>query len=198
MSIPEDEIERVLESLIPLMREELVTGKANLGAVVHHTGGRIYPGDPNDQEGLRAWLASLAQEPQGEVSRKKITGAFVTNIVANMCGSASDISQYKFHDCGTGTNAEANTDVALQTEISTPTTRATGTQVAGGTATAPTYTSVATTGPHPAGSVTEHIIATTAARTTTAIMDRSVFTAIPINLNDYITWTYVATFNAEA
>ena len=178
MSIPEEEIQRVLETLGPLMRRELMVGKAELSAVVQHADGRV--------------------TQLGVISRKKITGAFVTNIVANMCGTASDIAQYKFHDCGTGTNAEVNTDTTLQTEISTPTTRATGTQVAGGTATAPTYTSVATTGPHPAGSVTEHIIATTAARTTTAIMDRSVFTAIPINLNDYITWTYVATFNAEA
>ena len=176
-----------------------MVGKAELSAVVHHTDGEVYPGDPDDQEGLRAWLATKQAESKGVVSRKKITGAFVTNIVANMCGTASDISQYKFHDCGTGTNAEANTDVALQTAISTPTTRATGTQVAGGTATAPTYTSVATTGPHPAVTISEHIICTTAARTTTAIMDRSLPSpAFAINLNDYVTWTYVATFNAEA
>lgn len=191
---------RHLTAIPPLMRGEVMMATCELRATVHRTGGAVFPGDPADQEELRAWLAQFPAEHMGVVSRKKVTGAFVTNLVANMCGTASDIAQYRYHDAGTGVNAEANTDVALQTEISSPTTRATGTQVAGGTAIAPTYQTVATLGPLPTATITEHIIATTAARTTTSILDRSVFSASPIASvsGDYWTADYTVTFNAEA
>lgn len=135
--------------------------------------------------------------PNGLLSRKKVTGEFVTDIVANMVTETSAFGDYKYHDSGTGTTAEANTDGDLVTPAG-PTTRATGTQVAGGTATAPTYTSVGTIAYTSTLAITEHAIFNTAARATTAILDRSVFTAVNVVNGDSIEFTYVLTINAEA
>lgn len=73
----------------------------------------------------------------GLASMRVVTTAGVNFIVARMTGSsAANIANYKYHGIGTGTNAEASSDTALQTEITTAynpdNTRATATQATGG------------------------------------------------------------------
>jgi hypothetical protein len=101
---------------------------------------------------------------------------------------------YKYHDCGTGATAEANTQTALVTPYGGS--RATGTQVAGGTATAPTYTSVGTVSFTGSLAIQEHGLFNAAASGT--MMDRSLFTTVNVINGDSIQFTYVLTINAEA
>jgi hypothetical protein len=158
----------------------LAIGKAELSMVVIRADGTV--------------------EDRGVVSRKKVTGAFVTDIVnclsktAPYNASAAVFQDYKYHDCGTGVTAEANTQTALVTPYGGA--RATGTQVAGGTATAPTYTSVATISFTGTLAITEHAIFN--ASTVGTMMDRSVFAAVNVINGDSIQFTYVLTINAEA
>ena len=152
----------------------LAIGKAELSAVVYRADGRV--------------------EKLGTISKKKVTGAFVTDIVANMVTDTTVFGDYKYHDCGTGTTAEANTQTALVTAFGGA--RVAGTQVAGGTAAAPTYTSVATISFTSTLAITEHGVFN--ASTAGTLLDRSVFTAVNVVNGDSIQFTYVMTINAEA
>ena len=169
--------QRRLASTRDLYAGRLAIAHATLEATVFRADGRI--------------------ERLGVIARKKVTGEFVTFIVANMVTDTTEIGDFKFHDSGTGVAAEANTDGDLGTPAG-PTTRATGTQVQGGTAAAPTYTSVGTIAYTGTLAITEHGVFTTAARTSTVLMDRSVFAAINVVSGDSIQFTYVLTINAEA
>lgn len=137
---------------------------------------------------------------KGVVCRKKVTGAFVTDIVNCLAvaspynSSTTAFQAYKYHDCGTGTTAEANTQTALVTAYGGS--RATGTQVAGGTSTAPTYASVATISFTSTLAITEHAVFNASSSGT--MMDRSVFTAVNVVSGDSIQFTYTLTINAEA
>lgn len=136
----------------------------------------------------------------GIVCKKKVTGAFVTDIVNCLAVaspynvSTTAFQAYKYHDSGTGSTAEANTQTALVTPWGGS--RTTGTQVAGGTATAPTYTSVATTAYNNTFAIVEHAVFN--ASSTGTMMDRSLFSAINVVNGDSIQFTYVLTINAEA
>lgn len=157
-----------------LFMGRIAVGKAELNAVVYRADGRT--------------------ESLGTISRKKVTGAFVTDIVSNMVTDTTAFGDYKFHDCGTGTTAEANTQTALVTPFGGA--RVSGTQVAGGTSTAPTYTSVATISFTSTLAITEHAVFN--ASTSGTMLDRSVFAAINVVNGDSIQFTYTLTINAEA
>ncbi len=152
----------------------IAVGKAELNAVIYRADGSI--------------------ENIGTISKKKVTGAFVTDIVSNMVTDTTAFGDYKYHDCGTGATAEANTQTALVTPFGGA--RVAGTQVAGGTSTAPTYTSVATISFTSTLAITEHGIFN--ASTVGTLLDRSVFAAINVVNGDSIQFTYVLTINAEA
>ena len=157
-----------------LLMGRLTVGKAELGLVhIKADGTRI---------------------DHGIVSRKKITGAFVTFIVAQMVTDSTEIGDFKYHDSGVGITAEANTDTIIETTDGES--RVAGTQVAGGTATAPTYTSVATISYTTSKAITEHGIFSQAVAGT--LLDRSVFAAVNVVNGESIQFTYVATLNAEA
>lgn len=130
----------------------------------------------------------------GVICRKKVTGAFVTDIVANLVTDTTAFGDYKYHDSGVGTTAESNGDTAIETTDGES--RVAGTQVAGGTGTAPTYTSVATIAYTSTKAITEHGVFN--ASTAGTLMDRSVFAAINVGNGDSIQFTYVLTINAEA
>lgn len=91
-----------------------------------------------------------------------------------------EIENMKYHGFGTGTNAEAVGDTALQTELTTQyavdNTRPTGTQTENG---ATVYRTVATLSPDSGGTiaVTEHGIFSQAATGGGVLLDRSVFAA---------------------
>ena len=69
-------------------------------------------------------------EHLGLVSTKYVTNAGVALLVDDMDNNAQDISNFNYHACGTGTNAENVADTALQTEstavLNPNNTRATG------------------------------------------------------------------------
>lgn len=152
----------------------LAIGKAELNAVIYRADGRV--------------------EKLGTIAKKKVTGAFVTDIVANMVTDTTAFGDYKYHDSGVGTTAEANTNTAIETTDGES--RVAGTQVAGGTGTAPTYTSVATISYTSTKAITEHGIFNASSGGT--LLDRSVFSAINVVNGDSIQFTYVLTINAEA
>ena len=163
-----------LATIRDLMGGRLAVGKAELNAVLYRADGSV--------------------KDLGVIARKKVTGAFVTDIVANMVTDTTAFGDYKYHHCGTGSTAEANTQTALVTPFGGA--RVAGTQVAGGTATAPTYTSVATISFTSTLAIVEHAIFNASSSGT--MLDRSLFTAVNVVNGDSIQFTYVLTINAEA
>jgi hypothetical protein len=104
-------------------------------------------------------------------------------------GVTPTISGFKFHDSGTGTNAAATTDTALQTPS--------GTARTSGTASNPSaniYRSVATISYTSTLAITEWGIFSAAAAGT--LWDRRVFSAINVVSGDSIQFTYNLTVNA--
>lgn len=133
----------------------------------------------------------------GIICRKKVLGVFVTDIVANMVTDTTAFGDYKYHRAGIATTAEANTQSISTFDFTGCPTYATGTQVAGGTSTAPTYTSVATISFTSTLAITEHGVFNASGGAGTCL-DRSVFAAINVVNGDSIEFTYVLTINAEA
>lgn len=128
----------------------------------------------------------------GLISVQKITTAFRDYIVDSMQNSTSSpMDAFKYHGCGTGTGAEANTETALATEVGS---RVSGTQIEG--ATANIYKSVATISFSNTYAIVEHGLFSASSSGT--MMDRSLFSAINVVSGDSIQFTYEATFNAES
>lgn len=108
----------------------------------------------------------------------------------------TELENMKFHGMGTGTNAEAAGDSALQTELTTQynpdNTRATGTTTESASN---IYRTVGTnTIDSGTPAVTEHGIFSAASSGT--LLDRSVFSAINLASGDGITFTYDLTFTS--
>lgn len=116
----------------------------------------------------------------GTLSTRVVTNAGVGYIV-DAFQNLVELENMKYHGYGTGTNAEAAGDSALQTELTTQynpdSTRPTGTQTENA---ANIYETVATLSPDTGGTlaITEHgIFSATSAG---VLLDRSVFSAINI------------------
>lgn len=133
----------------------------------------------------------------GLASMRVVTDAGVAYLTGDMNAAAggNDISLFKYHGFGTGTNAEAAGDTALQTELTTEyvvnSTRPTGSQANSTN----TYTTVGTLSPDSGGTiaVTEHGIFSASAAGT--LWDRSKFSAVNlVASSDSLQATYVATF----
>lgn len=135
-------------------------------------------------------------EDLGVVSRKVITNAGASAVV-NAFRNTFELELFNYHALGTGTNAEAATDTALTTELttqySTDNTRPAGTQTAPG---ANQYQTVATITVDAACSITEHGIFSQAAAPGGTMWDRSQFAALALNTGDSIVATYIATITA--
>jgi hypothetical protein len=122
----------------------------------------------------------------GLIAKRVVTTAFVNYLrddLANAAGGA-DISTFKYHASGTGTNAEAIGDTALQTEV-TDNARTAGTQDNG---TSKHYKSVGTISYTTTHAITEHGLFS--AVTTGTLMDRSVFSAINVDTTVSIQFSY--------
>lgn len=147
---------------------------------------------------LEHWRKDGPPLDLGLVSCGVITTAGVNYLVADMGGGASDINLFKFHALGTGTNAEASGDTALQTELTTQyqtdNTRPTGSQTTGGSANI--YRTVGTITVDASVAATEHGILTQAATGGGTLWDRSVFSVVNLASGESIQATYDATFNA--
>jgi len=129
----------------------------------------------------------------GVIARKKVTDAFVAHLVDSLQNQTSTpIDTFKYHDSGTGTNAENKTDTALQTPCGEA--RDTGTQIEG--ATGNIYKSVATHTYAGSFAITEHGLFSASSAGT--LMDRSVFAAINVVATDQIEFTYQLTCTSES
>jgi hypothetical protein len=161
-----------------LSKGEGVVGVGRLYATVVHPDGRL--------------------AHHGLISTALVTTAGVNYLrddFANGAGSA-DVSLFKYHGCGIGTNAEAVGDTALQTESTTAlnpdSTRATGTQDNG---TSKHYKSVGTLTFDATAAVTEHGLFTTSGTGSGTLWDRSQFSAINVASGDSIQFTYDLTLS---
>lgn len=140
-------------------------------------------------------------EHLGMLCTKVITDAGVAFLVddwdVNTASATNDITTLKYHGCGTGTNAEAAGDTALQTESTTAlnpdSTRATGTQ---SQPAANQLRSVGTLTFDASAAVTEHGLFSQAATGGGTLWDRSVFSAINVASGDSIQFTYTCTVSA--
>lgn len=124
----------------------------------------------------------------GVLGYQKVTTAFCTFVCAQLGTETSEFGDFKYHDSGVGTTAEANGDTAIETTDGES--RATGTQVPSGV----TYTSVGTITYTTSKAITEHGLFSSASSTT--LMDRTVFAAKSVVNTDTITFTYVLTLSA--
>jgi hypothetical protein len=127
----------------------------------------------------------------GLVAVRVVTTAGVNYLVdcfQNSTGSPMDV--FKYHDSGTGTNAESSSDTALQTPCGES--RDAGSQAEGSSANI--YKTVATHQYSGSFAITEHGLFSAASAGT--LWDRSVFSAINVGNGDSIQFTYELTCNA--
>lgn len=133
----------------------------------------------------------------GLASMRVVTTAGCNYIIDTMQGSVEP-ELLRYHGVGTGTNAEASSDTALQTESTTiltvDSTRATGSQTEGGAANV--FRTVGTVSFDGAGAITEHGVFSQAATGGGTMLDRSVFAAINVASSDSIAFTYDFTLPA--
>jgi hypothetical protein len=128
----------------------------------------------------------------GLLSRRVVTTAGVNYMRDdfNAATGGADITNFNFHDSGTGVGAEAIGDTTLGTQAG-PTTRATGTQ---SSPASKQYRSIGTIAYTGTLAITEHGLFSQAAQGGT-LWDRSVFTAINVVNGDSIQFTYTLTIN---
>jgi len=125
----------------------------------------------------------------GIISQKCVTDDFAEFLVTKLI-AAGNINLFEWHDAGIGTNAEDATDSALQTPWGGA--RVEGTQVEG--ASANIYRTVAIIEFTSAKDITEHGIFSAA--TSGILADRSAFSAIGVDTNVSIEFTYELTINS--
>lgn len=131
-------------------------------------------------------------ENVGRVSRGKVTIAFRTFEIGQLVAESAEYGDYKFHRPGLGTNAEANTDTALQTDAGL---EATGTQIDAD----PIYRSVATVTADVSETWEEHSIRSQSGAAGGTMMDRSLISPnVSVVVNDTVEFTYEISKNAEA
>jgi len=163
--------------------EGLTVITASLGAVVH-------------------WHKSGLHQDIGIICRMKVSTAFV-NILAKAMDPTNTteyalLKAYKYHQWGTSTTGEANTQLGCIAPADTVYRVANdndfdiGTQV-GGTV---SYATVATLVAHGSVNITEHCVHPEASASNKGL-DRSLFTAIPLSALDAVTWTYTLNIPAE-
>jgi len=108
-----------------------------------------------------------------------VTDAGVNFIRDDFNAGGTDISNMKYHGFGTGSTAEATSQTALVTELTTQyvtdNVRPTGTQATNGTG---IYRTVGTLDPDADVTITEHGIFS--ATSSVTLLDRSVFTGIAL------------------
>jgi hypothetical protein len=189
-----------------LMRLLRIGTVSELSATITHADGEYVLGPAAlEKRGLPGWdLAELqtadgpmpiaygpdcTRERRGVISRRVVSTAFVTALAENMAGDVTPtVSSYNWHASGTGTNAEAIGNTALQTEAAT---RSSGVQ---SNPSAGVYRTVATISYTGALAITEHGVFS--ANAAGVLLDRSVFAAMNVVNLDTITWTYDLTIAA--
>ena len=126
-------------------------------------------------------------EDLGLVSVKSVSLAFCEHLVDAMIGSSTVINDFNQHKMGSGSAAAATGDTALGAAMSGAQ-AATGEAAATHGATSIVYRSVGTVTATYNSDVEEHGIFNRS--TGGVLLDRSIVTAISVNTDDVITWTY--------
>lgn len=121
-----------------------------------------------------------------------VTTAGATFMASDWELDTLNISNYNFHDSGTGVTAAAIGDTDLGTPAG-PTTRATGTK---SKPSAIIIRSVGTINYTSTLNISEWGLFSTASRATVELWDRRVFTAVPVINGESIQFTYDLTINA--
>lgn len=133
----------------------------------------------------------------GLASMRVVTTAGANFLVDSLQGTVEP-EILKFHGIGTGTNAEASADTALQTESTTAlnpdSTRATGSLTEG--ASANIFRTVGTVTVDASVACTEHGILSAATTGTGTLLDRSVFSVVNLASGDSLQATYDFTITA--
>lgn len=124
----------------------------------------------------------------GILSRRVVTTAGVNFIRDDFNGGTTDITNMNWHAAGTGTNAEAIGDTALQTDSGVA--RVSGAQSAPA---AKQYRTTATLAFTTTLAITEHGIFSASSAGT--LLDRSVFSAINVVNGDSIQFQYTLTIS---
>lgn len=123
----------------------------------------------------------------GVVSRKVITNAGVDFLMAAFANT-TEAENLKFHALGTGNTAEAATDTALVTELTTEynpnSTRATGTNTVNTGPNPDTMTSSGTNTVDASAAVVEHGLMSQAATGGGTLWDRSIFSVVNLANGD--------------
>lgn len=134
--------------------------------------------------------------PLGLASVRVVTTAGVGFIV-DAFQNIVEVENMKFHGIGTGVAAEASSDTALGTELTTQynpdNTRATGSTTE---AAANIYRTVGTNTVDAVAAVTEHGVLSQAATGGGVLLDRSVFTVVNLASGDSLESTYDLTLTA--
>lgn len=150
------------------------------------------------------WLAKVSRDGQvddlGLVSCRVVTTAGVGYIV-DAFQNLTELENMKYHGLGTGSTAEAASQTALVTELTTQysasNVRPTGT-LGEQSGNANVYETIATITVSATVSVTEHGIfsqaAVAAASSTNVMLDRTVFTAVGLASGESLQATYDLTF----
>lgn len=125
----------------------------------------------------------------GVVARKSVTTAGIT-LLANALINTFESELFNFHASGTGGTAESIADTLLVTEVET---RVAGTQ---SNPSAGVYRTVATVSYTATRTITEHGIFSVITFNTISLLDRSLFTGIPVISGDSIQFTYNFTYTA--
>ena len=125
----------------------------------------------------------------GVLSRRVVTTAFVNFVVDQLQTETSVFGDFKYHDSGVGTTAEAIGDTGIETTDGEA--RATGTQTESA---ANAYRSVGTVAYTTTKAITEHGLFNDL--TVGTLMDRSVFAAINVVSGDSVTFTHTLTISA--
>lgn len=133
----------------------------------------------------------------GLASMRVVTTAGV-NYIVDAFQNSVELENLKYHGIGTGTNAEASGDTALQTESTTAlnpdSTRATGSLTEG--ASANIFRTVGTNTVDASVACTEHGIFSQAATGGGTLLDRSVFSVVNLANGDSLQSTYDFTVTA--
>ncbi len=130
----------------------------------------------------------------GLVSVRKVTTAFSIRLVDALIGSAVTMSQFCFHKMGAGSTSETATQTALVTQQVGAQTGTDGTAARTHGASSDIYRTVGTLTAGSAYEAREHGVFN--ASTGGVMLDRSVVTAIDLNQEDVVTWTYELTVNS--
>lgn len=146
---------------------------------------------------LRVRHADGSWTDYGTVGYRVITDAGVAFVVDDWDGSVTDITNFKYHGCGTGTTAEAAADTALVTESTTAlnpdSTRATGTNTQPA---ANQFRSTGTATFDASAAITEHGLFSQAATGGGTLWDRTVFSAVNVASGESISFQYTATLSS--